>query len=312
MSSQRTPDDTWDITSSVGMTAVMVAGARAAENDLLDPLVRDPYAKLLVDEAGVTNWTNMLDEEVLAEVERIDPETAMLLVHSRNYQAVRTHFFDAFFASATAAGIRQAVNLASGLDTRAYRLHWPTGTHIFELDQPKVLNYKLSTLAGHGVQPLTTLHGVGIDLRSDWPTALKAKGFDTDQPTAWLAEGLLAYLPGDAQNRLFDHITALSAPGSRVAAETVGGGQADEQRADLKGRFRNVSQQLGITTRVNVGGLAYHQPDRADLAEWLNGHGWRVNTIRSRDEMERLGRWVGVSIADANDACLSFVVAQRP
>ena len=158
----------------------------------------------------------------------------------RNYQAVRTHFFDAYFAAAAEAGIRQIVILASGLDSRAYRLEWPSGTVVFEIDQPKVLEYKAATLAAHGAQPSATRHEVAIDLRFDWPAALKAAGFDPAKPTAWLAEGLLMYLPSDAQDRLFEQVTALSAPGSRIAAETAAS-HAEDRREDMRRRFERVA-----------------------------------------------------------------------
>ena len=102
---------------------------------------------------------------------------------------MRTHFFDAYFADAAAAGIRQIVILASGLDSRAYRLPWPDGTVVYEIDQPKVLQYKAATLAEHGAEPVAEVREVPIDLRQDWPAALTAAGFDSARPCAWLAEG---------------------------------------------------------------------------------------------------------------------------
>src|SRR5699024_5913294 len=150
-------------------TAVMVAAARATETERPDPLIRDPYAKLLVSDAGTGIWEAMLDDSMVAKVEAADPETAAVVLHMRGYQAVRTHFFDAYFADAVAAGVRQVVILASGLDSRAYRLAWPAGTVVFEIDQPKVLSYKAATLAAHGVTPSTDRREVPMDLRQDWP-----------------------------------------------------------------------------------------------------------------------------------------------
>src|SRR5699024_6712569 len=134
---------------------------------------------------------------------------------------------------AVAAGVRQVVILASGLDSRAYRLAWPAGTVVFEIDQPKVLSYKAATLAAHGVTPSTDRREVPMDLRQDWPAALRAAGFDPAAPTAWLAEGLLMYLPADAQDRLFEQVTALSVPGSRIAVETAAS-HADERREEMR------------------------------------------------------------------------------
>ena len=309
MSSLRTHDDTWDITSSVGTTAVMVAAARAAETEQPEPLIRDPYAKMLVAGADTGAWTTILDDDVVARAAALDPEVAAIFQHMRSYQAVRTHFFDAHFARATAAGIRQVVILASGLDARAYRLDWPAGTTVFEIDQPKVLEYKAATLAEHGVEPRVTLHQVPIDLRHDWPQALRDNGFDAATPTAWLAEGLLMYLPADAQDRLFEFITELSAPGSRIAAETVGV-RSDERRADMQQRFSRIADELGIERDVDVAELMYNDPDRADVAEWLRAHGWRADAITSQDEMRRLDRYVEFDTVD-DDAFATFVTAER-
>ena len=309
MSSLRAHDDTWDIATSVGSTAVMVAAARAGETERETPLIRDPYAKILVAGAGTGIWEFMLDDSFAAKVAETDPESATILEHMGNYQAVRTHFFDAFFADAVAAGIRQVVILASGLDSRAYRLEWPDGTTIFEIDQPKVLEYKAATLAQHGVEPSALLHEVPVDLRHDWPAALSAAGFDASLPTAWLAEGLLMYLPAEAQDQLFAQVTELSAPGSRVAVETVGV-QAQDRRELMRERFQKISAQFGIEDAIDVGDLMYHDEHRADVAEWLDGHGWTASSVTSQTEMQRLGRWVLPDDADGS-AFSEFVVGQR-
>jgi methyltransferase (TIGR00027 family) len=222
---------------------------------------------------------------------------------------VRTHFFDAFYADAAAAGLRQVVILASGLDSRAYRLEWPDGTTVFEIDQPKVLEYKATTLAAHGLKPSAGRREVPVDLRHDWPSALVDAGFDASAPTAWLAEGLLMYLPADAQDRLFSQVTELSAPGSRVAVETVGV-QAQDRRELMRERFQKIAAQFGIEDAMDVGDLMYHDENRADVTEWLNGHGWTASAVTSRDEMQRLGRWVLPEDADRT-AFSDFVVAKR-
>src|SRR6478735_3072170 len=200
----RTENDTWDLASSVGATATMVAAARAIATTADDALINDPFAEPLVRAVGVQRMTDNM--------------------------AVRTKFFDEFFlaatgggnpADATASGVRQAVILASGLDARAYRLQWPAGTTVYEIDQPEVIEFKSTTLAEFGAEPTAERRTVAIDLRHDWPSALIAAGFDPSQPTAWSAEGLLGYLPPEAQDRLLDTITELSAPGSRLATESA-------------------------------------------------------------------------------------------
>ncbi|MDT5147964.1 MAG: hypothetical protein QOC58_2609 [Mycobacterium sp.] len=312
MSSLRTHDDTWDIKTSVGATAVMVAAARAVETERPDPLIRDPYAKILVTNAGAgVLWEAMLDPGIAARVEALDSESAAHLEHMRGYQAVRTNFFDTYFNDAVADGIRQVVILASGLDSRAYRLDWPAGTTVFEIDQPQVLAYKSTTLSEHGVTPSADRREVPIDLRQDWPAALRAAGFDPTARTAWLAEGLLMYLPAEAQDRLFTQIGDLSPAGSRVSAETAPE-HADERRQQMRERFKKVADEIGLEETVDVGELMYRDDDRADVTEWLNNHGWRARAQRSTDEMRRLGRWVeGVPMADDKDAFSDFVIAER-
>jgi methyltransferase (TIGR00027 family) len=205
-----------------------------------------------------------------------------------DYQAVRTHFFDEYFGAATSDGIRQVVILAAGLDSRAYRLEWSAGTTVYEIDQPKVLEFKTGVLEAHGAVPASQRRPVPVDLRDDWPGALAAAGFDRTQPTAWLAEGLLPYLPGEAQDRLFEQFTALSAPGSCVAIEVFG----VNSNANTN-RWKRMRERLGLD--VNVEALTFHE---SDAATWLTGHGWQVHSVDNRDEMARLGRAVPEDLTD--------------
>lgn len=308
MSSSRTDNDTWDISSSVGATAVMVAAARAAETRRPDALIRDPYAEMLIAEAGDGVWGLMLDDDFIARVTASDPEVAAMFENMKSYQAVRTRFFDAFFGEALDAGVRQIVILASGLDSRAFRLSWPAGTAVFEIDQPKVLEYKAATLAEHGVEPTADRRAVAIDLRQDWPAALTGAGFDPAQPTAWLAEGLLMYLPADAQDRLFAQVTELSAPGSRIAAESMGL-HAEDRRERMRERFARITAQFDVQP-MDISELTYEDPDRAEVADWLDAHGWRATAVPSLDEMRRLDRYVEVEDADSGSFS-TFTTAVR-
>jgi methyltransferase (TIGR00027 family) len=286
--SLRTAGDSWAITELVGATALGVAASRAAETAGRDPLIRDDFARTLVSSAGPA-WARLTDPELAW----LDGDEHGQRVHRLGiaYQAVRTHFFDEYFEDAVGAGIRQVVILAAGLDARAYRLDWPAGTAVYEIDQPKVLEYKTGILESHGAAPAAARRPVPVDLRDDWPAALTAAGFDRTQPTAWLAEGLLPYLPSDAQDRLFEMFTALSAPGSQVAVEVF----RMNSNANT-GRWRRMRERLGLD--VNVEALTYHEPDRSDAAEWLAGHGWRVHGVNNREEMARLGRPVPEDLAD--------------
>ncbi|OBG23742.1 class I SAM-dependent methyltransferase [Mycobacterium sp. 852002-51057_SCH5723018] len=289
--SLRTAGDSWTITELVGATALGVAAARAAETAGPTPLIRDEFARTLVSAAGPA-WARLTDPELAW----LDGDEQGQRAHRLgiDYQAVRTHFFDEYFADATEAsadGIRQVVILAAGLDSRAYRLDWPAGTTVYEIDQPKVLAYKAGILESQGAAPTAVRRPVPVDLRDDWPAALTAAGFDRTQPTAWLAEGLLPYLPSDAQDRLFEKFTALSAPGSQVAIEAFGMNSSSNTQ-----RWRRMRERLGLD--VNVEALTFHEPDRSDAAQWLTDHGWHVQVVNNREEMARLGRAVPEDLTD--------------
>src|SRR6201997_5216425 len=268
LGSARTHDDSWDLASSVGATATMVAASRALASQGPDPLLDDPLADPLVRAVGMPAFIRLLDGEVSLDDDD-DPS------HSRSSRieqmTVRTRFFDDFFVNATEDGIRQAVILASGLDTRAYRLPWPAGTVVYEIDQPQVIAFKTNTLADLGAAPTADRRAVAIDLREDWPAALREAGFDVTQPAAWSAEGLLPYLPPEAQDRLFDHITALSAPGSRLATEHVPDPNAfsDERMQRISERW----QRFGFD--LNAADLFY-RGERSVVVDYLTAHGWQV------------------------------------
>ncbi|OCB28020.1 SAM-dependent methyltransferase [Mycobacterium malmoense] len=297
--SLRSAGDSWAITELVGATALGVAASRAAETAGSDPLIRDEFARVLVASAGPA-WARLADPELAW----LDGDEHGRRAHriGIDYQAVRTHFFDEYFADAVKAGIRQVVILAAGLDSRAYRLKWPDGTAVYEIDQPKVLQYKAEVLQQHGAAPTASRRPVSVDLRDDWPTALAAAGFDRAQPTAWLAEGLLPYLPSDAQDRLFDMFTALSAPGSQVAIEAFGMNSRSNSQ-----RWLRMRERLGLD--VNVQALTYHEPDRSDAAQWLTDHGWQVQTVDNHEEMARLGRPVPEDLTE--DAVRSTLLRAR-
>lgn len=278
----RTADDSWDLASSVGATATMVAAGRAMASADPRRLIDDPYAAPLVRAVGLDFFTRVLDGEVdLTSVANGSLERAQAMIDG---MAVRTKFFDDYLLAATAAGVRQVVILASGLDSRGYRLAWPAGTVVYELDQPPVIEFKTRTLAGLGARPTATHRAVPIDLREDWPKALRESGFDATQPTAWLAEGLLIYLPPDAQDRLFDQITAQSVAGSTVATEYVPGiMDLDAERARaMTAPLRELGLDIDMPSLVYTG-------ERSHVMEYLTGLGWRVTGAPRADLFDRYG-----------------------
>ena len=178
----RTDNDSWDLASSVGATATMVAAQRVLADR--EGLIDDPFAEPLVRAVGLDFFTRALDGEI--ELDDVDPQFS--LERAAQGMAVRTRHFDRLFTEAAADGVRQAVILAAGLDARAYRLPWPNGTTVFEVDQPEVIDFKTRALADLGAQAKADRRTVAIDLRDDWPKALLDNGFDPCAPTAWIAE----------------------------------------------------------------------------------------------------------------------------
>ncbi|MFF3570841.1 class I SAM-dependent methyltransferase [Nocardia jiangxiensis] len=270
----RTDGDTWDIISSVGITALGVATFRATETAQPDALIRDDCARLFVEAAAEPRSLQALAA----------PGDAEFLPVARLI-GVRTKFFDEFFLAAAAAGVRQAVILAAGLDARGYRLDWPVGASVFEIDQPKVLDFKHQVLADNEVVPRAVLRAVPVDLRDDWPAALFDAGFDADRPTAWSAEGLLPYLPGAAQDALFERIDTLSAPGSRVAVEGFSG------RPDIARISQAATQEMATSPfgDVDVTQLFYND-ERTDPVQWLTDRGWQVDSADVTELSARYGR----------------------
>ncbi|WIM87079.1 class I SAM-dependent methyltransferase [Candidatus Mycobacterium wuenschmannii] len=276
----RTEDDNWDITTSVGSTALFVATARALEAQKPDPLAVDAFAGIFCHAVG-GSAADVLDGK--------DPEhqlkTADFGENFVNFQGARTKFFDNYFLQAAEAGVRQVVILAAGLDSRAYRLPWPDGTTIFELDQPQVLDFKREVLAKEGATPNADRREIAIDLREDWPQALRDSGFDASQPSAWIAEGLLIYLPAAAQEQLFTGIDALASSGSHVAvedgapmpAEAFDAAVAAERAAQAEGDERLFFQ------------LIYNER-HAPAEDWFDEHGWNAVATPLGDYLTEVGR----------------------
>lgn len=281
----RSDNDTWDITTSVGATALFVAASRALEANKANPLVVDPYAEMFCRAVG-GEWADVLDGR--APDNKLASEFG---VHFVNYQAARTKFFDGYFYGAADAGVRQIVIPAAGLDSRAYRLAWPDGTVVYELDQPQVLEFKSEVLRRTGESPTAERKEIAVDLRGDWRGALLESGFDPTAPSAWLAEGLLVYLPAAAQHQLFAGIDALAAPGSRVALEDappMGDAELEEARA----------AERASGDESQFFNLIYNE-QHAPAVDWFGDHGWPGEAVRLVDYFEEIGRPVPAPDSEA-------------
>jgi methyltransferase (TIGR00027 family) len=261
----RTDRDRWDLATSVGATATMVAAQRALSSD--EKFIDDPYAAPLVRAVGIDVYVRLVNGQIpVGGDSEFDPQ------RMARGMACRTRFYDQFFLEAANSGVGQAVILAAGLDARAYRLPWPTRTVVYEVDMPEVIEFKTMTLGDLGAEPTAERRTVAIDLRDDWAAALQEAGFDPQAPAAWSAEGLLVYLPDAAQDALFDNITTLSAPGSRLAFEFVPDTAvfADERWRTHHDRM----SELGF--EIDFNDLVYHG-QRSHILDYLTRRGWQTS-----------------------------------
>jgi methyltransferase (TIGR00027 family) len=261
----RTDNDSWDLATSVGATATMVAAGRARATR--DALIDDRFAEPLVRAVGVDFFTRWAAGEL--DADEVDlPGAPWGMRRMTDMLAARTRYIDAFFAAASDAGIRQVVILASGLDARGYRLPWAPGTTVFEIDQPQVIEFKTATIAALGAQPTADIRAVPVDLRDDWPAALLDAGFDTGRPAAWAAEGLLGFLPPQAQDRLLDKITELSADGSQLVAEVfINSGTSGDALNEATKKWQDAGLDVALDDLGFPG-------DRNDAATYLADRGW--------------------------------------
>lgn len=269
----RTEGDTWDLANSVGATATMVAAARAAATKRPQPVIDDPFAEPLVRAVGIDVFTRI----AAGELDDVESEGGIGFPRMIDTFAARARFYDGYFAGAGKAGLRQVVIVASGLDARPYRLSWPAGTTVYEIDQPEVIEFKSATLSKLGAAPTAEHHAVGIDLRQDWPAALRQAGHDPAVPTAWLAEGvLIGFLPPEAEVRLLDNIDALSSAGSRLAADYGNIRQSPEQAQQVAEAWRRHGLELDISDLTYPG-------EHTDVAAHLEAHGWEATRSRLAD-----------------------------
>jgi methyltransferase (TIGR00027 family) len=272
----RTDNDTWDITTGVGTTALFVAAARALEAQKANPAAVDAYAEVFVRAVG-GEWADLLDGGAPEHPLRTEFGDYFI-----NFQGVRTSYFDTYFTAAAEAGVRQIVLLAAGLDSRGYRLPWPDGTVVFELDQPQVLEFKRQALSAYGARPSAERREIPVDLRNDWPKALRDSGFDPSKPSAWVAEGLLIYLPATAQHQLFTGIDSLAAAGSRLAVEESMPLDSTTFEAKRDEELTGASDQTFYT-------LVYNE-QHAPAHEWFGNRGWRAVATSLAFQLRTFGR----------------------
>jgi methyltransferase (TIGR00027 family) len=310
----------------IGATSLGVAALRAAESRRPDRLFEDPYAQRLIDAAAPLGAMAALLSEVtrrhteaasgptgergrgpnvaeaspprrFPEPPADDPANPDLLSLMGGQVSLRTRFFDDALLAAVSAGCRQVVLLASGMDSRAYRLRWPSAVRLFEVDLPEVLDFKNGVLDRSGAQPSCARTCVATDLRGDWVAALRAAGF-TAQPTAWLAEGFLYALDSAAADRFIGALGEASAEGSRLAFDHI-------RDSDLLHRAR-AAVNPALNDMWQTGPV---EPP----GTWLRRHGWEPTTRDIAEVARAFGRPVPAAF-DPSRAGTSrswLVVARR-
>jgi len=271
------------VLTGVPKTALGVARIRAGESNRPDRLFEDTYAAAFV--AAMPDA--FPDHSMRSESDKLIGSRIALQV------VVRTKFYDDYLFRAAADGIRQIVLLAAGLDTRPFRLPWPDGTTLFEVDLPETTAFKAEVLETAGAVPRCTRRVVVADLTAEWPAALIDAGFDAHQPTAWLVEGLLVYLTHDDAARLLDTVGTLSATGSRLSCEQGRGA-------------KQLAQIAAVRTAAGAGeAISLWQGGIEDVCGWLDQHGWTAE----RHDLVELAKVYGR--ATAIDSSSGFVTARR-
>jgi methyltransferase (TIGR00027 family) len=247
------------VSLSLGSTARWTAAARAAESQREDHLFNDPWAATLAGQEGA-DWLEQRQGNVSPMI-------------------IRTHYFDGCLLRVTReAGLRQVVILAAGLDTRAFRLVWPEGVKVFEIDQPEVLAYKEGVLQAAGARPACQRFTIGADLTASWHKALVDNGFDPNLPAAWLLEGFLFYLPCENIDRILDEVSALAAGGSWIGFDIV--------------------NSLTLTSPMTKAWIEMQAKAGAPWLGWLDdpeafmaARGWQATLTQPGQTDANFGRW---------------------
>lgn len=288
------------VEGGVGLTALLVAAARAIETHRDDALARDVYAEHFVLAAPASaDWPVRLQQVP-------DGDANPLWGRFARYFGLRTRVLDDFLLrSVYTGGIRQVVLLGAGLDTRAFRLDWPAPScTVFEIDREGVLAFKHKVLDGLSAAPKAARVPVPADLRDDWVGALAAAGFDAAVPSVWLAEGLLFYLPAAAETHLIDTVDRLSAGGSALAFEV----KLDKDLLEYRDSplYTSTADQIGIDLLH-----LFAREQRPDSAGDLAGKGWSTSVRTPFDYTRHHGRG---PLPEQNDALAGnrWVFANKP
>ena len=270
---------------TVGLTALGVAAIRAGETARSDRLFEDPYAEGFVRAAG---YERSAEPESPTQIEVMERRRLTAWI------AVRTRFLDEVVLSACAAGCRQVVLVGAGLDARAFRLDWPAGTRLWELDLPGVLRFKETVVQAEAWVPRCERTTVEVDLSEDWGRPLQQRGFDPQAQVVWVAEGLLAYLSVDVRDALIETAAGLSVAGSRFGL-TVAAAEPLDDRRNTRGEDK---------AKPRTYKALFQSGAPEDTSRWLRSRGWRADLFDVAERSGFYGRSPAADDAGANRARL--------
>lgn len=248
--------------------AQWVAANRALETESPDPLYRDPFARALAGAAGFAMLGAMRAAIGLPMSSAADP-----------YLTIRTRYFDDALGEAVRDGsVRQVVILASGMDTRAFRLEWPEDLVLFEVDREDVFDYKEAILDRSGARPRCDRRIVRADLTKPWTALLLAAGFDPTGPSAILAEGLVIYLNASEVTSLLSSIRGIACTGSWLGLDLANQALLE---ASFMAPYMKRLADAGCPWKFAV----------EDPEAWLASHGWRGTAVTLGAPEATYGRW---------------------
>ncbi|CAA9419376.1 MAG: O-methyltransferase [uncultured Rubrobacteraceae bacterium] len=250
----------------IAPTSRWMAAARARESERADRLFYDPLAAALAGPEGFA-WLERMEAAARSDGPGL-------------YPVIRTRFFDDFLLdSCRRLGVRQVVLAAAGLDTRAFRLDWPSRTRLYEMDLPEVLDAKEDVIDKAGAKLNCERRTVRVDLReATWPEALLACGYRPETPSVWVIEGLLYYLTRAAVHRLLEKVGALTATGSFLGLDVMN-----------RGLFFSLvawPMQAALARLGAPGRFGTNDPERL-----MARHGWEADVTQPGEEGANFGRW---------------------
>ncbi|MBY0385402.1 SAM-dependent methyltransferase [bacterium] len=245
---------------AIAKTSLLTAAMRAKETKLGEKenrLFIDPYAETLAGKEGFS---------IL--------ERAIAAAGDQPAVAIRTRFIDDKLTNALKKGVTQIVILAAGMDTRAYRLPIPKNISIFEIDKKEVLDYKNQKL--HNVVPVCKRRTLPADLREEWPAQLLQIGFEKNQKTLWMVEGLLMYLQEPQALNIFKKISSLSSSQDVLLTDILSQDLLSAPHMKPQLQFLN---SLGATWQFGT-----NEPE-----QWLSSLGWEATVIQTGEYVP--SRW---------------------